>query len=174
MAISKARKDELVAQYAELIDTSNGSIFLHEYKGMTVKEMQALRGQLRSDDGAFAVTKNTLFKIALADAGLPVPEDILSGQTGASFARGDAPPIAKALLAYAKKNPNFVMKGGILNGAILSAEDVEALATLPSLDELRGKILGLITAPARNIAGTVSSGVRQIVNVLDAHVKEAA
>lgn len=170
MAISKARKDELVAQYMELIDSSK-AIFLTEYGGMNVKAVEGLREKVREADGAFFITKNTLLIHALRESNKPIPDEMLVGQVATGFAQGEAPTLAKALTEYAKKEDNFAVKGGILDAEILSVEQVEALANLPTLDQLRGQLIGLISAPAQNIAGAIASGVRQVINVLDAHAK---
>lgn len=170
MAISKARKDELVAQYMELIDSSN-AIFITEYGGMNVKAVEGLRDKVREAEGTFFITKNTLLMHALRESNRPVPEEMLVGQVATGFAQGEAPTLAKALTEYAKSEDNFAVRGGIMDADILSLEQVEALANLPSLDQLRGQLIGLISAPAQNIAGVIAGGVRQIVNVLDAYAK---
>ncbi|MCP4427524.1 MAG: 50S ribosomal protein L10 [Chloroflexi bacterium] len=170
MAITKARKEELVAQYLELIDQSN-AIFVTEYTGMSVKGMEALRGVVREANGAFYVTKKTLLKHALEQVGQPVPVDLMEGQVAAGFALEEAPTLAKALVKFAKDEEAFTLKGGIFNGEILSLDQVKALADLPSLPELRAQLLGIINAPAQNIVSAVTSGIRQVVNVIDAYAK---
>ena len=170
MAISKARKDELVAQYIDLLADSK-AIFVADYTGMSVKEMEALREEVRKASGSFHVTKNTLLLHALAESNMPVPEGLLEGQIATGFALDAAPTLAKALVDYAKKADNFDLKGGIMGEEILSADGVKALADLPTLPELRAQILGLISAPAQNIASVVAGSVRQVVNVIDAYAK---
>lgn len=171
MAISKARKEELVAQYKDLIENSR-ALFLTEYTGLTVAQMEALRAEVRKADGAFHVTKNTLLALALEETGNPVPSELLQGQVASGFALGEAPALAKALVNYAKDEELLVLRGGIMETNLLSADDVDALAKLPSLDQLRAQILGMINAPARDIAGIIASGVRQVVNVIDAYAKK--
>jgi large subunit ribosomal protein L10 len=171
LAISRARKEELLAQYADLIENSK-AIFLAEYTGMSVKAMESLRDEVYKAEGAFHVTKNTLLKLALEEKNATVPDDFLLGQLAAGFAMSEAPSLAKALVDFAKKEDTLTIKGGFLSGEMLTSEQVEALAKLPSLDQLRGQLIGLISTPAQNIAGAVASGVRQLVNVLDAYVKE--
>lgn len=170
MAISKARKDELVAQYIELLNNSN-AVFMADYTGMSVKNMEALREEVRKVNGAFHVTKNTLLRHALEESNMPVPEGLLAGQVATGFALDAVPPLAKALVDYAKKDDKFDLKGGIVGIEALSADGVKALADLPTLPELRAQLLGLISAPARNVASVVAGGVRQVVNVLDAYAK---
>ena len=170
MAISRARKEELVAQYVDLIGQS-GAVFLADYTGMSVKSMEVLRERVHEANGAFHVTKNTLLQYALKEADRPVPGDLFAGQVATGFATGDVVTLAKALVDYAKAEEKFTLKGGILGNDMLSAEQIEALAKLPSLEQLRAQILGLISAPAQNVVSAVANGVRQVVNVIDAYAK---
>ena len=170
MAISKARKDELVAQYLELIDQSN-AIFMTEYSGMSVKGMEALRSVVREADGRLHVTKKTVLKYALEKSGQPVPVELMEGQIASGFAMDEVPTLAKALVEFAKKEEALTLKGGIFNDAVLSLDQVKALADLPSLPELRAQLLGLINMPAQNIVSVVTNGIRQVVNVIDAYAK---
>ncbi len=171
MAISKERKKELVDQYTELINTSN-ALFLTEYTGLSVKDMQQLRGDLREVDGVYMVTKNTLLRYALEQTGKPFPADHLVGQLAAGFALNEAPPLAKMLTRFAKDSEQFSIRFGIMDDKVLTTEQVEALANLPTLEELRAQLLGIIQGPARNIASVVAGGVRQVVNVLDAYATQ--
>jgi len=170
LAISKERKDGLVSQYKELIEDSR-AIILTEYGGMSVKDIQNLRAKIREVDGQFLVTKNTLLMLALEETGRPNPDDLFTGQLATSFALGETPSLAKALVDYAKSNDNLKIVGGIMEQDVLTKSQVEALASLPSLEQLRAQLLGLFGTPARNIASTIASGVRQVVNVVDAYAK---
>ena len=170
MAISKARKDELLAQYTDLVGNSN-AVFFAEYTGMGVKAMDDLRSKIYEADGAFHVTKNTLLSLALQNAEREVPSEILQGQLATGFAMNEVPTFAKALVDYADSSDNLTLKGGFLGDRFVTPDEIEALAKLPSLDQLRAQILGLVNAPARNVASVVASGVRQIVNVVDAYAK---
>ena len=170
MAISKARKDELVAQYSKLIEGSDG-IFIAEYTGMNVKTMEALREEVDKAEGAFHITKNTLLKIALEQADQPILEEMLQGQIATGFALNEAPTLAKAMVKFAESADALVLKGGIFSGRVLSVDEVEALAKMPSLDQLRGQLIGIINAPAQNIVSVVTNGVRQVINVIDAYAK---
>jgi large subunit ribosomal protein L10 len=170
LAISKARKDELVAQYGELIGQSK-AIFMADYTGMSVKGMEALRHKVREADGAFHVTKKTLLKYALEQADRPVPEELMDGQLAAGFAMDQVPTLAKVLVDFAKSDEKLALKGGIYGNDVLSYDQVKALADLPSLPELRAQLLGLINTPAQNFVSVVASGVRQVVNVIDAYAK---
>jgi len=171
LAISKERKEELVAQYGALLAQSR-AIILTEYSGLNVKQMQALRAQVRQADGAYYVTKNTLLKLALAEQDAEVPDELLVGQLATGFAMNEVPALAKALTEFAKDAENLKIVGGLLDGELLTAAQIKELADLPSLDELRAQIIGMIQGPARNLVGVVAGGVRQVVNVLDAYAKK--
>lgn len=170
MAISKARKEELVAQYGELIGQSK-AIFMADYAGMSVKGLESLRQKVREADGAFYVTKKTLLKYALEQAEKPVPEELMEGQLAAGFALEQVPTLAKALVDFAKNEEKLTLRGGIFGNEVLSYDQVKELADMPSLPELRAQLLGLINAPAQNIVSAVTNGVRQVVNVIDAYAK---
>jgi large subunit ribosomal protein L10 len=171
LAISRQRKKELVDLYIDMINKSN-ALFLTEYTGSSVKDLQKMRGEIRDVDGTYLVTKNTLLRLALEQTGKPVPADLLVGQLATGFALNEAPALAKMLSKFSKDSEQFAIKFGIMDDVFLTAEQVEALANLPTLDELRAQLLGLIQAPARNIASVVASGVRQVVNVLDAYATQ--
>lgn len=171
MAITKARKDELVADYVDLINRSQ-AIFLTEYTGMSVAKMEVLRGQIRQADGALHVTKNTLLRYALEQAGKPVPDALLNGQVATGFALGEAPVLAKTLVDFARKEDLLKLRGGVLGDRLIDAAQVDSLAKLPSLDELRAQILGMIRTPAQNVTSAVANGVRQVINVLDAYARK--
>ena len=170
MAISKARKDELVAQYIELINESN-AIFVTDYTGLSVSDLEALREKVREVDGAFYVTKNRLLRVAMEQTNTPVPEELLIGQVAAGFAMSDAPPLAKTLVDYAKKEEKLIIKGVVFDGDVLAADGVKALASLPTLPEVQSQLVGIISAPARNLAAVIAGGVRQVINVVDAYAK---
>ena len=101
-----------------------------------------------------------------------IDRDLLIGQLGTGFAMNEVPTLAKALTEFAKEEEDLKIVGGLLDGELLSADEVKALAELPSLDELRAQIIGMLQAPARNLVGVFAGGVRQVVNVLDAYAKQ--
>jgi large subunit ribosomal protein L10 len=171
LAISRERKKELVSEYVDLL-TRSQAVFLAEYTGLTVKQMETLRNEVRNAQSSLSVTKNTLLSYALEQSGKPVPSDLLAGQIATGFALGEAPALAKILVDYAKKDDKLKLRGGIMGENLLSPAQVEALATLPPLEHLRAQILGLINAPAQNLASVLAGGVRQVVNVIDAYAKK--
>ena len=171
MAISRQKKEELVAGYVEKINNSE-AIIVTDYRGLTVPELQDLRGKIREADGSYAVVKNTLAKLALEKAGLSVIEELLTGPVGIGFCGDNVPGVAKAITDFAKKNDVFVVKGGLMGETVLNEAAVKSLASLPPLDVLRAQILGLINAPATQVVGVVSGSVRQLVNVVNAYAEK--
>jgi large subunit ribosomal protein L10 len=170
LAIKRERKEELVDLYAELI-TQSRAIFLVEYTGMGVKQMEVLRGKIRDANGQLNVTKNTLLVKALEAGERNVPLDLLVGQLATTFALGEAPALAKVLIDHAKTDERLVIKGGLVGDRAITPKEVEQLASLPSLEQLRAQILGLISAPAQNVVSALTNGVRQVVNVMDAYAR---
>ncbi len=172
MAISKERKEELVATYKDYLSRADG-IVITEYRGLSVAQVGDLRARLREVQGRYVITKNTLFKIALRDLGWPVPEDLMVGTTGVALAEGGFPTVAKSMLAYANDNSAVLsIKGGVMAGVLLNPAQVEAVSTLPSLDELRAQLAGLIVQPAAGLVSVLNAGVASVAQVLAAYVQQ--
>lgn len=172
MAITRERKEELVATYSDLLAKTDGFI-VTEYRGLSVAKLDDLRDKLREASGAYTVTKNTLFSIALKETGWLVPSDLLLGPTAVAFGNGNLPGVAKVMQGFQKDNADvFVIKGGVLAGNVFGAKDLEAIASLPTLDELHAQLAGLIVQPAALLAGLLNSATSQVVNVLQAYVQE--
>lgn len=173
MAISRKKKEQLVQTYVDQLKESE-AVILADYRGLTVGQLQELRGKIREAEGSFAVVKNTLAERALTDAGLPVPEEMLFGPVGIGFCGNNIPGVAKAVADFAKANEALEIKGGLMGDKVITEDDVKNLAKLPSLDVLRAQMLGLINAPATQLVGVVAGGVRQMVNVLNAYSEQGA
>lgn len=172
MAISRERKEELVVQYSQLLAGTDGFI-VTEYRGLTVAKLNELRTRLSDAAGIYSVTKNTLFTRALNEAGWPVPEELLVGPTGVAFGNGNLPKVAKAVQGFAKDNADlFIIKGGVMAGSVFSAKEVEAIANLPTMEELRAQLAGLVVQPAAQLAGLLNAATSQVVNVLQAYLQE--
>lgn len=166
MAITRAKKEEIVARYLDVLESADG-FFVAEFKAMTVAEAEQLRYKLRDSDGQYLVVKNTLLKHALNEANWPVPEDLLKGQTGVAFSKGNMPGVSKALIDFTKDfGAKFTVKGGVMGTSIFSGEDLEAISKMPSLPEIQSQLLGLLVAPASQLVGVVQAADAQIVNVL--------
>jgi large subunit ribosomal protein L10 len=172
LAISKDRKEELVGIYGELLGQATGFV-LADYKGISVSQVNTMRDKLRDVDGAYVIVKNTLFKRALQDAGWPVPENMLAGPTGVIFGAANFPAVAKVSLGFIKDYDGlFTIKGGVMAGQILTAKQVDAVSSLPSLDELRAQLIGLISQPATGLAGVINAVVAGVPQVLQAYTSK--
>ncbi len=169
MAITKQRKVELVEQYTEQLKISQG-IILADYRGLSVNDMSSIRNAVRPIGGKFQVVKNRLLKLALSETGTSLPEDWLTGPTVVSFCHDEVPPVAKALTNATKDLEALHIKGGLMGTSVISAQQVQVIAKLPSREVLLSQVLGTINAPARQAAGVVASGIRQVLNVLQAYV----
>jgi large subunit ribosomal protein L10 len=172
LAITKERKEELVAAYSDMLANTDGFI-VTEYRGLTVAKLDELRDKLREASGTYAVTKDTLFTIALKQQDWPVPSDLLIGPTAVAFGNGNLPAVAKTIQSFKKDNDEtFVIKGGVLDGNIFNAAEVEAISSLPTMDELHAQLAGLVVQPAALLAGLLDSATSQVVNVLQAYLQE--
>lgn len=171
MAISKKQKETLLEQYSESIATSRG-IIITEYRGLSAAKLSAIRTALREANGSYHIVKLTLFKLALQEAGIPVPEDLLTGPVAVGFCYQEVPAVAKIFKDYHKDEAQLVLKGGLLGTRKLSLKDVETIADLPPLEIVRAQLLGVLTGPARSLASVVAGGVRQVVNVLNAYAEK--
>lgn len=173
MAISRKKKEELVAGYVDNMKNSD-AIIITDYRGLTVPQIQELRGKIREADGSYIVVKNTLAKRAIEDAGLPALDELLTGPVGIGFCANNVPGVAKAITDFAKKVDVLQVKGGLMDNKVIDETAVKSLASLPSLDVLRAQILGLINAPATQLTGVVAGSVRQIINVVNAYAEKDA
>lgn len=158
-----ARPDKAAA-VAEVVDQFNNAAgaVLTEYRGLTVGEMQQLRRSL-GENANYAVVKNTLAKIAAKEAGIEGFDDLLVGPTAIAFINGDVVEAAKGLRDFAKANPALVIKGGVLDGALLDANEIAKLADLESREVLLGKL-----------AGAMLASLSQAVYLLNAPISQAA
>lgn len=169
MAISKERKVELLGEYIEQLRKSQG-IILADYRGLTVSQMENIRRTLRPLGSSIQVSKNRLFRLALQEVGWSLPEEWLTGPTAVSFCYGEVPPVAKALVDARKEMEALKIKGGLVGNVPVTAQQVEEIATLPSREVLLAQVLGTINAPASQVVGVIASGIRQVLNVLQAYV----
>jgi large subunit ribosomal protein L10 len=167
-------------QKAEVVEDLNGvfanagSVVVAHYTGLTVAELSDLRARMRAAGASFRVAKNRLAVRALKGTPIEGISDLFKGPTGIAVSN-DPVAAAKVSAAYAKDNDKLVILGGSVGTTTLDANGVKALATLPSLDELRGKIVGLLVAPATKIAGIVQAPAGQLARVIGAYSnKEAA
>ena len=170
MAISKERKKELVQLYSEEFEQSTG-VILADYRGLRVTEMEQLRHSIRDAGSVIRVAKNRLVKQALEGSDLAIPDEWLEGPTAIAFCYGEIPAVAKALAELAKES-SLSIKGGLMGTSVLSSVEVHELASLPPREVLLAQVLGTFSAPATQTAGVIASGVRQVLNLLQAYVEK--
>ena len=167
------KNQETLSKIKEDLDGVS-AVWVVDYCGLTVKDIQALRVAIR--ESGMKVYKNTLMHIALDEAGLPTLDDILEGPSAFVFAGDDVAAAAKAVKTFAKTNQNLEIKGGLMEGEQVSAAQVEAIASLPSREELLAQIAGAISGVARGLAvalNGVPRGLAQVTKAV-ADQKEAA
>jgi len=173
--VDRTEKEAQVAAFRHMLADSAIVVVTH-YSGMTVKEMTDLRGRMMKAGANFKVTKNRLTRIALKDTNFNVLADLMTGPTGVAFSK-DPVAAAKVAVNYAKDNQKLVILGGAFNGQLLDVKGVSTLAELPSLDELRARLVGMISTPATRIAGILQAPAGQIARVIGAYAakdKDAA
>lgn len=152
------------------------AVWVVDYCGLSVKEIQALRSDIREAGACLKVYKNTLMHIALEQSQLPTLDDILEGPSAFVFAEEDAAAAAKAIKNFMKTNQNLEIKGGLMDGEPVSAAEVEMIASLPSREELLAQIAGALSGVARGLAVSLNgipSGLAQVTKAL-CDQKEAA
>ncbi len=163
-----ARDDKAtaVAEIAESLRSSSATV-LTEYRGLTVAQLKELRRSL-SGNASYSVVKNTLTKIAAHEAGVEGIDDLLTGPSALAFVDGDPVEAAKGLRTFAKANPALVIKGGIMDGKVLTAEEVSKLADLESREVLLSKMAGAMKASAQNAVSLFAAPLSQAARVVDA------
>jgi large subunit ribosomal protein L10 len=172
LPLSKERKNEIVAGYLDILGDSNGFIIIQS-QGLSVAQVNKLRQKVRDAQGQYAVVKNTLFTKALEMKGFPVPTKLLEGPVSVAFGMSNLPEVAKAVLEFQKEaGDKLSVTGGIMGKDILNAARVDAVSKLPTLDEIRSQLIGLIVAPAEGIVNVIYAATGAVVNVLHAYVED--
>jgi large subunit ribosomal protein L10 len=161
-----ANKEATVAELTEKFKSSS-AVLLTEYRGLTVSQLKELRRSI-SADATYAVAKNTLIKIAAANAGVTAFDGQLAGPSAMAFVHGDAVSVAKAMRDFAKANPLLVVKSGVLDGAALTADEVKKLADLESRDVLLAKAAGMFKASMYQAAYMFQAPLAQAARAVDA------
>ncbi len=162
------RKTERIDGLQELLGGSILSI-LTEYRGMTVAELTSLRRDLRPKGTEYHITKNTLLLRAANQLGYNGLEEVLIGPMAVAFVKEDVAGGSKAMLDFAKTNKTIVIKHAILNGQLLSADQLDSLSKIPPKTELVSKMLGSLLSPPRNLVNALSQTTRNLVTVLSAY-----
>jgi large subunit ribosomal protein L10 len=156
-------KVAVVDEVRQRLSDSTATV-LTEYRGLSVDDLAELRARLRGADASYRVVKNTLTRLAVRDAGVDIPDDMLVGPTAITFCAGDPIATAKVLRAFAREHPQLVIKGGVLEGRLLDAAETSGLADLESREELLSRLAGLMQAviaqPARLAQANLSKFAR--------------
>lgn len=173
--MNKQSKQELVAEFAGKLQEAKAA-FLADYRGLNVAQASDLRRKLHDAGVEYRVVKNTLLRLAAKDTPAACLDEQLVGPTAIALSKDDPVAPAKALVEFAKAHQVFELKAGMLDGKLLSVDDIKALSDLPSREELLAKMLGSMSAPATNFVGVLAAMPRSLVQVLSAikDQKEAA
>jgi large subunit ribosomal protein L10 len=167
----RPEKVAIVEEIASKLGTAQ-AVFVSEYRGLTVGHLAGLRGALRVSDAEHKVYKNTLARLAVRKVGLEGLEEHLVGPSAITFVRGDIAGAAKALRDTSRTNPLLVLKGGALGTNLLTADDIRALADLPSRDELLAMLAGAFQAPLVKTAGLLQALPRNFAYGLSALIEQ--
>lgn len=169
--MDRAQKNALVTKLNEVFSTTSVVVVAH-YSGLTVAQMSDLRIRMGEAGAHVKVAKNRLVKLALEGTDAVVTKDLFQGQTVIAYS--DDPVAApKVAMAFAKDNEKFIVLGGSMGAMALDNDGIKALAALPSLDELRGKIVGMISTPATRIAQVINAPAGQMARVVGAYAEKS-
>jgi large subunit ribosomal protein L10 len=171
--MDKQQKEQIVAELTERLRSSD-TLIVADYRGLTMPQVDALRTELLNHGARFQVVKNTLTRRAAEAAGADNLLAMLEGPTAIAFldSEGDPVAVAKALRAAARETQVIDVRGGVIQGRTMSADEVGTLATLPSLDVLRGQVLGAVTAPLMTILGLFNAPLQNLVGLIDARIEQ--
>jgi large subunit ribosomal protein L10 len=166
-------KERIVSELAERLKSSQ-NLLVADYRGLTMTEIDELRGKLLETGARFSVVKNTLTRLAAEQAGVKQLLELIDGPTAIAFidAEGDPAAAAKILNDTARAHDVLVIRGGLLEGDTVSDVEVKRLATLPPTDVLRAQLASAVAAPLTTIVGLFTAPLRDLVNVLDARIKQ--
>lgn len=168
----KSDKERVVAELAERLRSSD-TLIVADYRGLSMDEINGVRTELLKHGARFSVVKNTLTKRAADEAGVPELTELLEGPTAIAFVGdGDMVGVARALNDTARRTRILTLRGGILQGQPMSADQVRDLAALPPAEVLRGQVLGAIIAPLSAIAGLVNAPLQNLMGLLDARIEQ--
>ena len=164
--MKRSDKKDFVQKLVDEINSSSSVIVTH-YSGLTVNESDQLRSEMRNNGAKFKVTKNRLTKLALQQTQFKDIADLFNGPTAIAYSDNPVAP-AKVAVSFEKKLEKFKIIGGGYDGEKINLDKINFLATLPSIDELRGKIVGLISAPAQKIASIMKEPAGQVARLISA------
>jgi len=167
----KRDKERIVAELAERLKATE-TLIVADYRGLSMSELDGVRTELLQHGARFSVVKNTLTKRAAEEAGVTALLDLLEGPTAIAFVDGDMVAVAKTLSEAARRTRILELKGGILQGAAVTGEEVQRLATLPPADVLQSQVLGAVVGPLTMVVGLFTAPLRDLVGILDARIRQ--
>lgn len=171
MAISRQKKEELVAQYKEQVEQASAIVFT-DYRGTSVPQIQSLRAKLGETGSKYIVVKNSLLALALEQAGLPQPDDLLAGPNGVAFIGEDIGQGVTAIKDWIKAERIVTIRGAILDQAVLDENGADALSDLPTKEQTLAMVLGAINAPASALVRMVNGPSASLARVINAYVEK--
>jgi large subunit ribosomal protein L10 len=173
--MDKSEKERVVADLTARLRSAD-TLFVADYRGLTMPQIDALRGRLIESGAKFTVVKNTLTRRAAEAAGVDALLTMLEGPSAIAFidSGGDMVAVAKALADSARETKVLEIRGGLMQGRTIAASDVEELAKLPPFDVLRGQVLGAIIAPLSSLLGLVNAPLQNLVGLIDARIEMLA
>jgi large subunit ribosomal protein L10 len=164
-------KERIVADLVERLRTAD-TLIVADYRGLTMTDIEGIRSELLQHGARFAVVKNTLTRRAAEAAGVRDLDEFLEGPTAIAFVgEGEMVAVAKTLNETARRTRILTLKGGILRGRTITADQVRELANLPPVDVLRGQVLGAVVGPLTTIVGIFAAPLRDVVGVIDARIR---
>jgi large subunit ribosomal protein L10 len=169
----RAEKERVVERLAERL-RSTETLMVADYRGLTMPEIDELRTRLLEAGARFTIVKNTLTKLAAEQAGTTDVLQLIDGPTAIAFLEADGDPVAvaKVLSETARAHDVLVVRGGLLEGAVVGDEEIKRLATLPPADVLRAQLAGAVAAPLTTVVGLFTAPLRDLVGVIDARIRQ--
>jgi large subunit ribosomal protein L10 len=169
----KSEKERVIAELTERLRASP-TLIVADYRGLSMPEIDGLRGELLKHGARFSVVKNTLTRRAAEAAGSDAVLAMLEGPTAIAFLESDGDPVAvaKALADAVRTTKVLVIRGGVLDGKVISADDVDSLAKLPPTDVLRAQLVGALAGPLATVVGIFAAPLRDLVGVIDARIEQ--
>jgi large subunit ribosomal protein L10 len=169
----KSEKERVITELTERLRSSQ-TLIVTDYRGLTMPEIDGLRGELLKHGARFSVVKNTLTRRAAEAAGADAVLTMLEGPSAIAFLESDGDPVAvaKALSDAVKSTKILVIRGGVLDGKTISADDVDSLAKLPPTDVLRAQLVSALAAPLSTVVGIFAAPLRDLVGVIDARIEQ--
>jgi large subunit ribosomal protein L10 len=169
----RQEKERIVKELADRLKSSD-TLLIADYRGLTMPEIDELRTKLLESGARFSVVKNTLTRLAAEEAGVKPLLELIDGPTAIAFidADGDPAAAAKILNDTARTNDVLVIRGGLLEGDVVSDAEIKRLATLPPADVVRAQFAGAVAAPLTTIVGLFTAPLRDLVNIIDARIKQ--